>query len=85
MRRYWLSYSAGVSLIVEKSNMDKKKWLWLFLQDSDWEEVDAEDAEVQQSFLHASPAKLSGKPDYEHLAAMAKVFEVLFSQFFFKC
>ena len=54
----------------------------MFLQDSDWEEVDAEDAEVQQSFLHASPAKLSGKPDYEHLAAMAKVFEVLFSQFF---
>ncbi|XP_057528607.1 uncharacterized protein LOC130807420 isoform X4 [Amaranthus tricolor] len=44
-------------------------------EDSDWEEVDAEDAEVQQSFLHASPAKLSGKPDYEHLAAMAKVFE----------
>ncbi|XP_056696512.1 uncharacterized protein [Spinacia oleracea] len=44
-------------------------------QDSDWEEVDAGDADVDQDLLHVTTAKSSGKPAYEHLAAMAKVFE----------
>uniref|UniRef100_A0A803KVA8 Importin N-terminal domain-containing protein n=1 Tax=Chenopodium quinoa TaxID=63459 RepID=A0A803KVA8_CHEQI len=44
-------------------------------EDSDWEEVDAGDADVDQNILHVATAKSSGKPAYEHLAAMAKVFE----------
>ncbi|KAL2904943.1 Polyprotein P3 [Bienertia sinuspersici] len=43
-------------------------------EDSDWEEVDAGDADVEQDLFQAT-AKSSSKPSYEHLAAMAKVFE----------
>ncbi|KAK9676119.1 hypothetical protein RND81_11G055700 [Saponaria officinalis] len=42
-------------------------------EDSDWEEVGAED--VDQDLIHAVTAKSSAKPAYDHLAAMAKVFE----------
>lgn len=48
----------------------------MFWQDSDWEEVGAGDADVDQDLLHVATAKSSGKPAYDHLAAMAKVFEV---------
>uniref|UniRef100_A0A803L7D5 Importin N-terminal domain-containing protein n=1 Tax=Chenopodium quinoa TaxID=63459 RepID=A0A803L7D5_CHEQI len=41
-------------------------------EDSDWEEIDAGDADVDQNTLHVATAKSSGKPAYEHLAAMAK-------------
>lgn len=44
-------------------------------EDSDWEEVDAGDADIDQDLLHVTTVKSSGKPAYEHLAAMAKVFE----------
>ncbi|KMT08396.1 hypothetical protein BVRB_6g140740 [Beta vulgaris subsp. vulgaris] len=44
-------------------------------EDSDWEEVGAGDADVDQDLLHVATAKSSGKPAYDHLAAMAKVFE----------
>lgn len=44
-------------------------------EDSDWEEVDANDAEIGQDLLQASAAKSFGRPSHEHLAAMAKVFE----------
>lgn len=44
-------------------------------EDSDWEEVEAEDVEIDQDLLHAGTAKSFGRPTHEHLAAMAKVFE----------
>ncbi|XP_074274717.1 uncharacterized protein LOC141598823 [Silene latifolia] len=44
-------------------------------EDSDWEEVDAEDADIDQDLIQASTAKSSAKPAYDHLAAMAKIFE----------
>lgn len=43
-------------------------------QDSDWEEVQAGDAEMDQDLLHSLSATSSGRPTYEHLEAMEKVF-----------
>lgn len=53
--------------------------LWAFdtslLQDTDWEEVDTEDAETDQDLLYSASAKLHGRPTYEYLDAMAKAFD----------
>jgi len=45
-------------------------------QDSDWEEVDADDAVIDKDLVHAATATSFGRSSHEHLAAMAKVFEV---------
>uniref|UniRef100_A0A7C9ER53 Importin-7/11-like TPR repeats domain-containing protein n=2 Tax=Opuntia streptacantha TaxID=393608 RepID=A0A7C9ER53_OPUST len=44
-------------------------------EDSDWEEVDADDAVIDKDLVHAATAKSFGRSSHEHLAAMAKVFE----------
>ncbi|KAM4120045.1 hypothetical protein ACJW30_03G103900 [Castanea mollissima] len=43
-------------------------------EDSDWEEVQAGDAEMDKDLLHSLSATSSGRPTYEHLEAMEKVF-----------
>ncbi|KAK7306998.1 hypothetical protein VNO77_39674 [Canavalia gladiata] len=43
-------------------------------EDSDWEEVRADDIENDKEFLYSVSTSASGKPTYEHLEAMAKVF-----------
>ncbi|KAK7309960.1 hypothetical protein RJT34_07123 [Clitoria ternatea] len=43
-------------------------------EDSDWEEVQAEATEKDKEFLYSLSTSASGKPTYEHLEAMAKVF-----------
>lgn len=42
--------------------------------DSDWEEIQAGDAEMDKDLLHSLSATSSGRPTYEHLEAMEKVF-----------
>lgn len=55
------------------------------LQDSDWEEVQAEDVEAEKDLLYSAGATSFGRPTHEHLEAMAKVFnEVLFFPEIFK-
>jgi hypothetical protein len=44
----------------------------LFIQDSDWEEVQTDGLDNDKEFL--SSVSALGKPSYEHLEAMAKVF-----------
>ncbi|XP_050275900.1 uncharacterized protein LOC126717941 isoform X1 [Quercus robur] len=43
-------------------------------EDSDWEEIQAGDAEMDKDLLHSLSATSSGRPTYEHLEAMEKVF-----------
>ncbi len=43
-------------------------------QDSDWEEVQAGDVEMDKDLLHSLCAASSGRPTYEHLEAMEKVY-----------
>ncbi|KAL2542771.1 ARM repeat superfamily protein [Abeliophyllum distichum] len=43
-------------------------------EDSDWEEVETEDAETDQDLLYSASATLHGRPTYEYLDAMAKAF-----------
>lgn len=49
-------------------------------QDSDWEEVQAGDAEMDQDLLHSLSATSSGRPTYEHLEAMEKVFNKVWKE-----
>lgn len=46
----------------------------MLFQDSDWEELQTGDIENDQEFLSSVSAAASGKPTYEHLEAIAKVF-----------
>lgn len=48
------------------------------LQDSDWEEVQAEDVEAEKDLLYSAGATSFGRPTHEHLEAMAKVFNEVF-------
>ncbi|GMN38872.1 hypothetical protein TIFTF001_008103 [Ficus carica] len=43
-------------------------------EDSDWEEVQAEDVEAEKDLLYSAGATSFGRPTHEHLEAMAKVF-----------
>lgn len=43
-------------------------------EDSDWEEVQAEDVEAEKDMLYSAVATSFGRPSHEHLEAMAKVF-----------
>lgn len=43
-------------------------------EDSDWEEVQAGDVEMDKDLLHSLCAASSGRPTYEHLEAMEKVY-----------
>ncbi|XP_061340702.1 uncharacterized protein LOC133287159 isoform X2 [Gastrolobium bilobum] len=43
-------------------------------EDSDWEEVQADGIENDKEFLYSVSTSASGKPTYEHLEAMAKLF-----------
>ena len=49
------------------------------LQDSDWEEVGAEDVEADKDLLYSAGITSFGRPTNEHLEAMAKVFNEVFS------
>ncbi|EXB44967.1 hypothetical protein L484_026556 [Morus notabilis] len=44
-------------------------------EDSDWEEVQAEDVEAEKDLLYSVGVTSSGRPTHEHLEAMAKVFD----------
>ncbi|GAB2297097.1 hypothetical protein Dimus_031196 [Dionaea muscipula] len=44
-------------------------------EDSDWEEIEAGDVETDQSLVFVAGAKSLGRPTFEELAAMAKVFD----------
>lgn len=44
-------------------------------EDSDWEEIQAEDVETDQNMVISSGATSFGRPTYEQLEAMAKVFD----------
>lgn len=46
----------------------------LFKQDSDWEEVQTDGIENDKEFIYSVSTSASGKPSYEHLEAMAKIF-----------
>lgn len=50
------------------------------LQDSDWEEIQAEDVETDQDLVISSGATSFGRPTYEQLEAMAKVFDEVWSK-----
>ena len=47
-------------------------------QDSDWEEVQAEDVEADKDFLYSAGVTTSSRPTHEHLEAMAKAFNEVF-------
>lgn len=49
-------------------------WYERFFQDSDWEEVQTDGIENDREFLYSVSTSTSGKPTYEHLEAMAEVF-----------
>ena len=44
-------------------------------QDSEWEEIQAEDVETDQDLVFSSGVTSFGRPTYEQLEAMAKVFD----------
>lgn len=50
------------------------------MQDSDWEEIQAEDVETDQDLVISSGAISFGRPTYEQLEAMAKVFDEVWSK-----
>lgn len=47
----------------------------LVLQDSEWEEVEAEDAETDQDILYSAGATVSGRVKNSYLESMAKTFD----------
>lgn len=51
-----------------------------FLQpDSDWEEVEAEDGELDKDLMYSAGVTSFGRPSHEHLEAMAKTFDKVLS------
>lgn len=48
------------------------------MQDSDWEEVEADDGEADKNLMHAAGVTSFGQPTHEHLEAIAKVFNKVF-------
>lgn len=45
------------------------------LQDSEWEEVEAEDAETDQDILYSAGSTISGRVKNSYLESMAKTFD----------
>lgn len=51
------------------------------LQDGDWEEIEAEDADTDKDLLYSAGLTSFSRPTHEHLEAMAKVFSEVCSCF----
>lgn len=44
------------------------------MQDSDWEEVEADDVELDKDLMYSAGVTSSGRPSHQHLEAIAKAF-----------
>lgn len=53
------------------------------LQDSDWEEIEADGAEADKDLMHAAGVTSFGQPTHEHLEAIAKIYNKVFSCWLF--
>lgn len=82
---WWGTYWSSRLIIIVDQLIGKSPNLKQFvLQDSEWEEVDAEDAETDQDILYPAGGTLSGRVKNSYLESMAKAFnEVCWNAVYF--
>lgn len=68
----WLSF------IDYDRELEARSRTLFILQDSDWEEVHAEDVEADKDLLYSAGITSLSKPSHGHLEAMANVFNEVF-------